>query len=309
MKNNKILFLILLCISIFYGCEKETTIIPEKTQDVSIVLKPSPQGNVLYFKNMNEFSNTVSELHSFSNEELLTWEKNIGIKSFRSRVDEMKNNITTSEGNTEYEKLAATIPDRVFATIVNNNSVYIIGDTIFKVTYDYEYAIPNLKWEKVPDDDLKSTCQDGEIIQKKIERRGFSLNNGDQQKSVLGWPTKRIKLDNGKYALCEAWNMTCINYGSVGIKVVGQRKAWIGYANISMDYGYVIGCGMIGQPFTPMIQYCGSNEETNKSICESVFVWAVGLNPAFTTFYCDFINAGYQWTIDGESGSIDILWE
>jgi hypothetical protein len=290
-----------------FSCSKE-----HLSDNSKVVVKDG----IVYFQDREAFKSTMSELNTNNELYLEQWEKKIGFKnSYRRLLDSLAND--TSISDFEYTKLENTIPDICLATIVNEHGVYVLNDTIHKITMDMEYIIPNLNFSQLnkielSSTNLKSLNSDIQIFE--IQRRLFTSNDPDGQipgnlKSVSGNNVIKKNSDNSEIcrddisAHLKAWCINTAVYGSVGIKITGRKLKNRKWKDDPMWYAKVEGIAYWGTPAGP--GFCGGDKEKRNDKNVGVTMgWYLGI------VTCAYIDATYTYEDDGCAKlSWDIHWE
>lgn len=145
MKKYKIFALLLVSV-IFISCKKEDIAIQQTTN--------IEKQNILAFKTIEEFNETLVKVNSMSETERKTWETEQGFKSFGTICDEFYKNIDPKsfknyndvgnfvEKNSKYIELFTDANNETYCIpkefynaerfILNQDKMYIIGTTVFK---------------------------------------------------------------------------------------------------------------------------------------------------------------------------------
>lgn len=122
------------------------------------LVKVKPKEGMLSFKNIDEYKATVQKLSSLSVEELITYEKNNGYKSFGKKSERIYKNIDIEnissvdelkayvEKNKDYLRLSknedgeyvyeTVLDGNPFRYIINEDRLFIIGNSVYKVFED-----------------------------------------------------------------------------------------------------------------------------------------------------------------------------
>ncbi len=166
---NKIKIIIAtLCVAaigaaIFIGCKKENI------DNNLINQKCFNQDGMLYFSNIEEFNNTLTTILEFDFDELCAYEDSLGYTSFGRECEEIYNNsleidslnsdeeietfVSQHNNNiqiiNDYDNELLYVPilfDHPFRYILNNNRMFQIEDTIYKV---FNIGIVNTNYENV----------------------------------------------------------------------------------------------------------------------------------------------------------------
>lgn len=252
---------------------------------------------IVHFKNLEVFKNTMDELHTNGRDYLIEWENKMCFdNSLRSYYE--------NDSINEFYPDDAIIPDPFFASVVNKDGLFVIADSIHKITYETEYVIPNydidlLKTLNRPS--LKSVSISGGIIEFKIER---GKTNSTNLKSVSGWNTIEI---NSPCGICwlsahlKCWCVNFVAYSSVGIRISGRKannkSTCSNFRDDSMWYAGVDGCAWARPSNFPpeaLLAYCGSTFDSDKKNVDKTLLYQVG-----TSIYCERIECNYYYSDDG----------
>lgn len=293
MKNKsinfiKFAFLFVTSILMFNSCSKEESI-PNgyNSSGVKVV------DDIVYFKNADAFRTTLTDLHKQGRENLTLWEEeNSFSNSYRKVLDyELSDSSDVFIEN-------PIIEDPFFATVVNKDGIFIIEDTIHKITIDKEYLIPELNFSKLAEiEEGKNLKSSSNIMSHQIERKVYSSNG---LKSVTWWNTRK-KNTTSNPPVCKSnisahlkcWCVNYIAYGSIGIRISGRKYKNGKWRDDEMWYGKVDGCALGGPTWSPPVQYCDSQSGTNKKNVDKTLLWYTG------AVYCDEITCTYTYDDDG----------
>jgi hypothetical protein len=288
---------------LIYSCSKENlSQIDLNLEQEKIYVK----NNIIHFKTMNDFVETIDYLMSVDRNKISEWEKSIGFKSsmraYYENLDEPK--------QADLIERWSLIPDPVFASIVNDEGIYCIGDTIHKVTRYIEYLITDGDYAKLSLIDSRSSeeVNSSSIIAIPIKRE---LNNGNLK--WIGWKSvEKTDICNltDRRAQLKAWNMTYAAYASCGIRIVGRQYVKNFWGNWDwkdwyMDWAKVDGCARmnyycLGNPGT-VFEHCASNTGTDTKDVEKIIGYVVGAGCAVN---CWWIHADYYY----EDGGCEKHW-
>ena len=115
--------------------------------DVSMI---DMKNNLLNFKNKDDYFNTIHTISTMNVEQLDIWEKNMGFKSLRTRINNAINDIDNAQTKEEFKILLdkykeiieintensvrPIITDLIYTSIANEDGIYKTDETINKVT-------------------------------------------------------------------------------------------------------------------------------------------------------------------------------
>ncbi|SNR16058.1 DUF4848 domain-containing protein [Tenacibaculum jejuense] len=218
MKKNFQLLLLLLVL-IVYSCSNEL----ENEESLNDALVKVEDG-ILVFKDTDVFTSQLETLHSMSDEERIAWLTEIG---FNNSLYLKTKDLTLDE---LHEKNYINVPDDIFATILNKDGVYIVGEEAHKIGHSEELItnknnIKNNELAWLNKDNLKSYAIDfgnddnsllkREDLQKTEPYDGdfFNLNGTRANLGVTHLSAHLI-----------GWNRGYVGYASVGIKIKGRKK-------------------------------------------------------------------------------------
>lgn len=299
-------FVLLSCImALLLSCSNDNL-----TENVSIEEDVKVVNGIVYFKNQSAFKKVMASLHENGQENLSVWEVKMGFdNSYRKKID------TECAGDEEMLDTLLIIEDPFFATVVNQDGIFVINDTIHKITYNQEFLIPNLDFDKLDnisvDFDLKSAI-DGintfEIIR--------TNKTKTEEKSVTWW--NEIKKNYYNSDICnenlsahlKAWCVNYAAYGSFGVRIEGRKykkNIWGNWdwRDDEMWFAKVDACGWGGPTWSPAVKYCGSDDGTNKKNVATTLLWYSG-----GIVFCDSIVCTYTYEDDGCSRlTWTITWE
>lgn len=292
-------FLMTVTILFFNSCTKEESdIIDESTiadgynsKGVKVI------DNVVYFKNNDAFTATMNELHEKGRENLEFWEKeNAFTNSYRKVLDDEADMVSAKEDLAE----DLIIEDPFFAAVVNKDGVFVIENTIHKITYDTEYLISGLNFSKLAEikegNNSKSTSG---VTSHPIKRKEFSSPDG--AKGVSGTKTRKKNTTsnppvcrNDISAHLQAWSVNYLAYASAGIRIKGRKLKNGNWKNDKMWYAKVDGCAEgFANNQGPFFE-CGSKSKENKKRVEKVLIMTI---PG--TINTDRIECTYTYEDDG----------
>lgn len=204
------------------------------TSDVSV------KNGALHFKNLDAFVKIVNQLND-GDLNLETWPASIGFE----------NSLRKSE-----KENALDVPDPVFATVLNTDGVYFIGDEAHRVTAKYEYS-------------TKAQNVD-QLLKIAIDSEDDKISGVKAHKIIFGAAAEKFNAQNVRFqgleprikyvyrnrpvpyatrydlrAVLEAWSRTYVFYSSVGIRIKGEKEEKGGLFNKLkwrenvMDYAYI----------------------------------------------------------------------
>ena len=310
MNHNKIKFAYLLALisSILTISCSDDNFNNEDTIDASINSDGLyVENNIIHFTSMADFKATIDYLMSIDADRLGEWEETIG---FNNSMRKYYENWVNSEPETIDDRWSI-ISDPVFASIVNSQGIYSVGDTIHIITYDMEYLITDGDYSKLNMlsdlDILKST--DKSILVYPIERK-----YSEYDLKWAGW--KSIEKEVGiwdRRAQLKAWNDTYVGYASCGMRIVGRQQ----FKNIwgkwkwkdwYMDWAKVEGTARMNYWITGstsgVFEYTGSAEGSNTKDVSKTLGYAVGIGAVINcywihgTYYYNESNVSLNWYIE-----------
>jgi hypothetical protein len=146
---KKIPYLILFTfLFIFYGCNDNATApnLNEANQTAELEM-PKVQNNSLAFNSRDDFNGFVKKLQEQPEDQLNAFIANeakgfTSLKQMKNKIRESKSPIYQSSVNST-EILQLNIEDPNFASIVNENGVFQIGEQVYKITNRYSYVFKN----------------------------------------------------------------------------------------------------------------------------------------------------------------------
>ncbi|NOQ24812.1 MAG: hypothetical protein GQ564_05565 [Bacteroidales bacterium] len=136
MKNIFLNFLIVSMLLIFNSCEEELIIIENEENIIEAEKSFVVVNDVVVFKSLESFSKVMIELHDYNSSELSSWEIENGITKSLRKVQ--------LEGSDEVDNEPKNwlIQDSRFATVINSDGLYAIGDSMHYITNNNEYIYP-----------------------------------------------------------------------------------------------------------------------------------------------------------------------
>lgn len=244
----------------------------------------------LVFANNDAFVSTMKQLQEYNTSKLADWDAQNGIKS----LSELYTSINNSEKSEQSaEDLIAQgkllgIPDDKFASVVNTDGVFQVGDQIHKITQNEELIYP--------------ATGKGEAKHFPIEFKFASDSTGagaEQARSgnFYGWYEREIYNDasgrrlpttsNGRATRMVAvqWNVTYYLYSSAGVRTKYQYKPrfwfWSGTdaSNLHVDgsFDVTVPDPTTGNP-SPPFTVAGSDDDTNTSSVSKNLVFVFSNN-------------------------------
>jgi hypothetical protein len=265
------------------------------------------ENDIVYFKDRTAFKDALTELHRLDVDELEAWEKTIG---FSNSYRKILNNQLSDELIDDKDEFI--IEDMYFASVVNQQGVFVLNDTIHKITYSTEYVIPDLDFEKLNKINDGVTERVNNVETFKIKRGIFKEPSEVVLKSVSGWETKKkrgkddgFKNDDLGVDL-KCWCVNYLAYASIGVRIIGREDSWRGWKNRRMDYAKVDGCAYYRLNWQDdEIIDCGSDDGVNEKKVAKTLTWVlVNIN------VCDSISCEYTYEdVDGDILTWDIKWK
>lgn len=197
--------------------------------------------NTVHFEDVAAFSEAMRVAHSMGVERLGEFEEIIGMEnSLRSNLLANRD----EEGDELNEHPVGYPHDLFFASVLNADGIFYLGDTIHKVTDDYEYALVGGDEESL-NEILAS--RDGLPAHPGLKVHQITGDLGDEgkegdapQRVLTGMHTiiRDIGTDpsgNPKRVVMEAWSRNYLTYASNGVNLTTQsyrrgglfgRKDW-----------------------------------------------------------------------------------
>lgn len=215
--------------------------------------------NVVYFEDSEAFKTTMDLLVAKNIKELESWEREIGFSSSYRKVLSGESSDSLAYCTETDSTFKYIIESPAFATIVNEDGVFVIGDTIHKITYDTEYLIPNIDFSALKNIEGKGNLKsvNSSIISYKIGRQRLtpvalkSVEGTDSyivgtrllKKNYATDPNVFVN-DNGSTlkkisAHLHAWCNNYSSYSSIGVKIVGRKDGFFGWRDDAMWYASV----------------------------------------------------------------------
>ena len=186
---------------------------------------------IVFFKNTESFSQTLSLLNSIDDEELEFWEDSLDFdNSLRKGYDI---SFDTLEDIDLESSSKLYIPDDALATVVNENGIFVVGNEIHKITNENEYIVQNLDFDKLKQIDDSEVNLPENVTKFKI-RKGIKDNTLIQTRVGEGKYTRKKSpyVDIGVKHLSAhliAWHRTYAGYASIGVRIKGRklkRRKW-----------------------------------------------------------------------------------
>jgi hypothetical protein len=212
MKNVRKLSIVplLLCLIFIVGCSDDSDLITKPENQIPVDLKV--RDGVVHFENQLAFNKTMELLHKNGPSQLENFERSIGFtNSLRSKLLSIENE----------ELPPVNIKDLFFASVVNSEGVFFIGNTIHKITEEFEFAMPNGD-EKLLTEALANRTsekfKDAGIVEHRIISRDFSnahFSGESQQSQSLGTDQS----GNSKRIVMQAWSRNYLAYASNGVNL------------------------------------------------------------------------------------------
>lgn len=292
ISNLLLLLTAILALTSIYSCSEEELIVNEgyNSSRVKVV------DNVVHFANLDAFHSIMSELHKKGRQNLKVWEdENSFSYSYRKVLDNEQSDSSIIE--------KPIIEDPFFATVVNQDGVFVVEDTIYKITLNNEYIIPELDFSKLAaideGENLRSTSN---IISRQIKRKEFS---SDGLRNVTWWNTRKKNssstppvCSNNLSAHLKCWSVNYFLYGSIGIRISGRKYKRRKWRDDDMWYAKVDGCAVGGPTWSTPATYCGSNTGTNTKNVSKTLLWIAG-TPGSAFVSCEEITCDYTYEDDG----------
>lgn len=299
MKTNfcvSILFLAFLT----FSCSKEDDVYEPNHSESKLEI----QNGIIKFDNKAQYLETIKLLNNMSSSELEQWELNNNfLNSMRRKYAEIEN----SENEIKSEIIPwKLIPDPVFATIVNTDGVYIVGDSIHVLKENQEMLVKDgdiNKLELILESDSEVQLENVDyfdVINVNLNKQGMSVKKiGDHADEWV------IKVQNpcGRSDLSthlKAWRYASIFYSSVGIRMTGRKLDGGNWRNDRINYGKVTGEGWI-EGYDPIGNPRFGSDRVNiptqnddgrdeKHISKTLYYWGGGL----WDYHDVYIYATYQ---------------
>lgn len=287
-----------------FACSQDLETLQEKD---ALYSKISIENDVLRFRSLDSFEETMKYLNSIPLSKLADFEEKIGFfNSLRSRLM-VPEDVEIPEAIT-----SINVKDLRLASVINIRGVYYIGNTIHKITDDFEYAVEGGN-EQILEDAI-SGKETNKFIKHKIT--GFtSSSEGDVRFSGKESQTIALANDpggNSKRATMEAWSRNYLTYASNGVNLITEsyrktcglcsrkwRDSAVQYMKVevtSRQYSSVTGTG-----FWFILNE--SEEATNYHYIQEVMDYVAGPGVWIDT---DYIDCTYT-TIDDNNVRRDIF--
>jgi hypothetical protein len=221
------LFLISAGMFVFNSCSKDVASLEDNSQPFKI------ENGILYFKNRCSFESTMYYLHSKKTDELENWESEIGFS----------NSLRSFYQNADFDR-EELIEDLFFASVLNKDGLFAIGDTLHRISFKNEYvtSIDNLELLLKTDDNLNNAQISDKIkifpISRKINNLksvGGNLYEDVDSPCDIDWIKARLHY----------WCVNTLAYNTIGIKITGRQKRYDSctgsFKDEVMNYGKVEG--------------------------------------------------------------------
>jgi hypothetical protein len=249
----------------FNACEKDEAIIEEAINQVEerFVVK----NGVVHFTSIESFQKTIQEIKDFGSYDLAEWEKSKGIEfSMRKFQDEL---VETDDNSTPSDWL---IPDQKFATVVNKDGFFAIGDEMHYITKSKEYIYKTD--EDVDILNIESGKNENITVFNIVD--GLSSKNwSDKIYYFTHWEFNTPESHKHEsfrviaYGWSKSWAAYCSN--GLGLKAEFREKKWNGslyWRSARFDYVEVCGTARYYINGTLYGQYnCDSGTNTSNEDC------------------------------------------
>lgn len=208
----------------------------------------------LVFNDMEAFKAYMEEMHSMSLEEVEAADANDGVLSLRERYQQIDGvgedaTVTTDQLFASGELLF--VPDSRFASVLNQDGVFQIGDDIHKITQNMEYIITNDDEEILENSDWSNPnvtqfpIEFTSTIEQPEGGKTGSANNGSTTSqnsnartgNFWGWKETTKTIDNSENNLPQTsngrptrlfgaqWNVQYAVYSSHGVRSKFEYKS------------------------------------------------------------------------------------
>lgn len=304
------------------SCNKEADkVIPIKSDSANRVAEGvEVRHGRLVFYDMEAFKNYMDEMHSMSLEEVEVADANDGVLSLRehyAQIDGVGENATESTDQLFETGQLLMVPDSRFASVLNKDGVFQIGDEIHKITQNMEYIIAN------GDEDIleNSDWNNPNVTQFQIEftstiepapegGKTSTNNNGSIKPSsqngrsgnFVGWYSQTKETDNNGVKLPQTWNgrptrifasqwnVTYAAYASHGVRSKFEYKSkYAGWLDNECSYIKAQGDSRATMWFTNVSSTVNSglqwDERSNKATTEKNLFWAAGAGVVINLHY------------------------
>ena len=270
----------------------------------------------LVFRSKDDFNAVMEHLHSLELEELSSWENNFsGFSSLRAKYksidadqDEDRTALTTDSLFAAGKLLE--IPDLRYATILNEQGVFQIGDSILLLTREKEYMLAETLENHITDiafldsnpdvlkrdapqritgDEDKTNAPGQPVLGCNFspENMGawFGWREYEEYSDVSGQP---IPYHNGRRTRVKfsTWNLSYITYASVCSRIKPQKKTrfggWLNNLNANM---IMEACYRTGKFMTPAV-----HAPTNQVFWITSITSATNSTPAWPNKSCNGCN-------------------
>ena len=243
---QSVIILITVTFVMFQSCEKkkiateisEETVEQKKptTIDISTI---EMEGNMLNFKNEDEYFNAIQTLSEMTEEELDKWENNMGFYSLRTRINNAMDDIDNAQTKEEYQSLLdkyndiieinaensvrPIITDLIYTSITNEYGIYKTDKVLNKLTREHivsasieDYnTLVNIKFtDNDFDNNLKS--------QKYIENSSDKAYCGTSHSAYKQYDKRRVFVTASKHQYTFWYNNSRSYYFKV--YMYGEKK-------------------------------------------------------------------------------------
>ncbi|PJJ59835.1 hypothetical protein CLV45_1257 [Hymenobacter chitinivorans DSM 11115] len=247
----------------------------------------------------------MKQLQEYAGAKLTEWDAQNGITSLNEYYAEL-NAEEREDGTVDFlisqEKLLG-VPDEKFASILNTDGVFQVGDEIHKINQHEELIFPAERedillkgnWDD-PDIkhfpiDYKYVAEDGggKDVGGKIAKQQGQTITAQRTGNFYGWYEQHQYTDvNGRTLpktwndrdtrlVAVQWNVTYYFYASHGVRTKYEYKSrfagwlWNDASNLAVD-----GTSSVRRSGSPAFTVGGSSSDTNSSSTSSNLVWIGG---------------------------------
>ena len=263
---------------IFSGCNRENTLEEVQIEDVVAV------DGALHFASLSAFNTVIKKLNEGYEEDndLTIWEESLGFEN-SYRKHQLKGE--------DY----LDVYDPVFATILNAEGVYYVGNQIHIVTPKVEYTVKDGDERKLRAIQLGNVKDLANVEEFEIVSDIRSIQPNAR---FTGKSTRKITPYSYAPHLSAhlvAWNRTYVLYASVGVRIKGRKndggwrddKMW--YARV--DYTAKVRNSAIGGSY--QLENGGKSGTNTKSVSKTI-KWG-----SLAQFEVEFIDARFKYEDDG----------
>ncbi len=272
-----------------FACKKSETLKLSETKNLDS--RFTIENNYVRFKDTSSLKSVMAELSKVKTSELANWETKHNISN-SLRAFEKDTTNTVEPGN-------MLVTDLRFASVINKDGLFAIGDSMHLITQDKEYVYKI--GTKIAQSNLKSTSVNVRVFN--IVKQNISGSSLKSMADVYHWFTKSGFYQpasghgNDKYSRrvrCYVWSTSYLFYCSNGIGIYCQyNSSGTGHWDDSyMQYVSLNGCtsysinGSAGQT-------CGADSDTNEDNEQCTIAWGVGIiHTNWITGYFWFTMAG-----------------